>query len=45
MLFREAIAVYSDNYMKQTNISCDQNAELLILKAGGTYNYHCTLKD
>jgi hypothetical protein len=36
MLFKEMIAVYCENNMKQIK----QNAELLIVIAGGTYSYH-----
>jgi hypothetical protein len=36
MLFKEIIAVYSENHTKPYA----QNAELLVVKAGGTYNYH-----
>jgi hypothetical protein len=45
MLFKEVIAVYSDSHTKPINTLCGQNAELLIIKAGGTYSYHWTLKD
>jgi hypothetical protein len=34
MLFKEVIAVYSENNTKSVN-----NAALLIVKAGGTYKY------
>jgi hypothetical protein len=40
MLFREKIAVYSENHMKPINTLCGQNAELQIVKAGGSYRYH-----
>jgi hypothetical protein len=40
MLFKEIIAVYSENHVKPINTLCEQNSELLIVKAGGTYNYH-----
>jgi hypothetical protein len=40
MLFREIITV-SENHMKP--IFYGQNAELNV-KAGGTYSYHCVLK-
>jgi hypothetical protein len=36
-LFKEIIIVYSENHTKQTVV-------LLIVKAGGTYNYHSALK-
>jgi hypothetical protein len=44
MLFREIIAVYSENHMKPINTLCGQNAEILIIKAGGTYSYHWGFK-
>jgi hypothetical protein len=37
------IAVYSKNHMKHINTLCEQNAELLYVKSGGTYNYHWVL--
>jgi hypothetical protein len=37
MLFKEIIIVYADNNMKSINTICGQNAELLIVKAAGTY--------
>jgi hypothetical protein len=40
MLFREIIAVYSENYMKPINTS----AELLTVKEEGTCSYHSALK-
>jgi len=40
MLFKEIIAVYSENHTKPINI----NAALLIVKAGGIYSYHLYLK-
>jgi hypothetical protein len=36
MLFKEIIAVYSENHMKLINTLCGQNADLLNVKAGGT---------
>jgi hypothetical protein len=45
MLFREIMAVYSENDTKRINIFCVQNAELLIVKAVGTYSYCGALKD
>jgi hypothetical protein len=44
MLFKEIISVYSENNVKLINTFCGQNAELLNIKAGGTYNYHLALK-
>jgi hypothetical protein len=40
MLFKKIIAVYSENHMKLRKTLCRQNAELVDVKAGGTYNYH-----
>jgi hypothetical protein len=44
MLFKEIVSVYTENYIKPTNTLCGQNAKLLIVKAGGTYSNHKTLK-
>jgi hypothetical protein len=44
MLFRKIIAVYSENLMKPLNTLNGKNAELFIVKAGGTYNPHWDLK-
>jgi hypothetical protein len=44
MTFRETVAVYCENHMEHINALCGQNAELLDIKAGGTYNYHCAFK-
>jgi hypothetical protein len=38
MLFKEIITDHSENTL------CGQNAELLIIKAGGAYSYHWALK-
>jgi hypothetical protein len=40
MLFREVIAIYSDNDTKHTNELHGEKAEFLIFKAGGTYSNH-----
>jgi hypothetical protein len=40
MFFKEIIAVYSGNHMKPIGILCEENLELLNIKAGGTYNYN-----
>jgi hypothetical protein len=40
MLFKEIIAVHSENHMKPVRSLCGQNKDLLIVKAGGTYSYH-----
>jgi hypothetical protein len=44
MLFKEIIAVYSENHTKPINTLCGQNADLLIIKSGGTHHYHRALK-
>jgi hypothetical protein len=44
MLFKEIITVYSENNTKLINTLYGQNAEILNVKAGGTYNYHSALK-
>jgi hypothetical protein len=36
MLFKEIIAVYSENHKKPINTVCGKNAELLTDEAGGT---------
>jgi hypothetical protein len=38
MLFKEIIAVYSENHAKPINTN-----ELLSVKAGGSYSYHSAL--
>jgi hypothetical protein len=43
-LFKEIIAVYTENHKKPIITLCGQNAELLIIKAGGRYSYHWALK-
>jgi hypothetical protein len=40
MLFKGIIAVYYGTH----NALCGQNAELVNVKAGGTYSYHLALK-
>jgi hypothetical protein len=44
MLFREIIAIYSELSYKTKNTLCEQNAEIVIVKAGGTYHSHWALK-
>jgi hypothetical protein len=44
MLFGETAAVYCENHMEHINTLCGQNADLLNIKAGGTYSYRCVLK-
>jgi hypothetical protein len=43
MLFREITVVISGNHTKAINTLCQQNAELKIVKASGTYSYHWVL--
>jgi hypothetical protein len=38
------ICVYSENHTKPITKPCGQNADLLNVKAGATYSYHCALK-
>jgi hypothetical protein len=45
MLIKEVTSVYFDNHTIPINALCGQNAEFLIVKGGGTYSYHCILKD
>jgi hypothetical protein len=40
MLFRETVAVYCENHTELTNTLSGQDAELLYVKACGTYSYH-----
>jgi hypothetical protein len=44
MLLWEIIPVYSENHIKTVNTFCEQNSELLNVKEGGIYSYHCVLK-
>jgi hypothetical protein len=44
-LFKEIIAVYSENHTKHINRLCGQNVEILIVKEVGTCSYHWTLKN
>jgi hypothetical protein len=44
MLFKQIVAVYSENHIESVNTHRGQNSELMIVKAGGTYRYHCALK-
>jgi hypothetical protein len=43
-LFKEIIAVYAENHTKPINTLRGIDEELLIIKASGTYSYHCALK-
>jgi hypothetical protein len=40
MLFGETVAVYCENRTEHTDTLCEQNAEFLHVKAGGTYTNH-----
>jgi hypothetical protein len=40
MPFKERISVYCENRMKHIIKICGKNAELLYVKAGGTYSNH-----
>jgi hypothetical protein len=41
MVFREIIAVYSENYEKLTNKLCEKSAKLFNAEGGGIYNKKC----
>jgi hypothetical protein len=45
MLFGETVAVYCENHTERADTLCGQNVEFWCVKAGGTYIYHCALKD
>jgi hypothetical protein len=45
MLFKEIIAVHSENSTAPVYTLCGQNAELLNVRSRGTYSYHCVLND
>jgi hypothetical protein len=40
MLYREAIAVFSEIRTKHINTLCGQNVEFVNVKPGGTYSSH-----
>jgi hypothetical protein len=44
MPFKEIITVHSENNTKPIDTLYGQNADMLNVKAGGTYNYHSPLK-
>jgi hypothetical protein len=44
MVYREIIALYAQIHTKHINKLCGQNAELLNVKLGGTYNDHWTFR-
>jgi hypothetical protein len=43
-LFKDVIALFSDNHAKFINTLYGQNVELLNIKTGGAYNYHSAFK-
>jgi hypothetical protein len=44
-LFKEIIAVYTENHTEPTNTPRGKkNSDLLIIKAGGKYSYHWSAK-
>jgi hypothetical protein len=43
MLFKEIIAVYTENFTKAISTQCARSAELQITKVDGTYRYHWAL--
>jgi hypothetical protein len=43
-LFKEIIAVYSENHTKHINTLRGKNAELVFVKTAGTYSYKWGLK-
>jgi hypothetical protein len=45
ILFREIIAVYSENNAKPINTLCGHNAELLNVNSGGTWFTTCIVND
>jgi hypothetical protein len=45
MLFKEITAVYYADNTKHIYAIFVQNAELFNVEVGGTYSYHCTVKD
>jgi hypothetical protein len=44
-LFKKIMAVYTENDTKRILMLCCQNANLLIVKAGGAYIYYSLLID
>jgi hypothetical protein len=40
MLFRETVAVFSENRVEHTNTLCGQNADFQCDKSGDTFNNH-----
>jgi len=43
MLYREIMAVCSENHTKHVNTLCEQNVGLLNDKSGGTYSDRCAV--
>jgi hypothetical protein len=44
ILYREIIAVFSQNHTKHINTLCGQNTEFVNVKGGGTYSDHRILE-
>jgi hypothetical protein len=44
MLYREIIAVWSQIHTQHINTLYGQNVEFVVVKPGGTYSFHWTLK-
>jgi hypothetical protein len=44
MLFGLTVDVYSEHHKEPINTLCEQNRQLLYVKSGCTFNYHCALK-
>jgi hypothetical protein len=44
MLFKDMIAVYSENYTKCVDTVCGKIAKIFNVLASGIYSYHCALK-
>jgi hypothetical protein len=40
MELMEIVTVYSENDINLTSAPCEQNADILIVKTGGTYSSH-----
>jgi hypothetical protein len=44
MLFRKIFAVRFKNHMKHIKTLCGKNEEIMNVKTGGIYIYHCDLR-
>jgi RecB family endonuclease NucS len=42
MLFKETVAVCSENHTEHTNTFRGQNTKIIIIKAGGMYDNHAS---